>query len=170
MSFQDRSLSGRAFSSSVKARLRPSNGDGGGASQGRMGGGGDAAGVESSGVGSSLYASTVVSIEMEGDDSRMRNGGHSHDRRLNDQQWVLQRKKIGLSRRTKAALRKVKEEESHKNSVLDFIRNNFSRKECVKFVEDKSRRSLPRPLGASPGPEDAPVCHCGKPDDEHHTR
>lgn len=123
-----------------------------------------AEGGDSSALGSSVYASTILSMEMDEEEERRARSS------LNDQQWVLQRKKIGLSRRTKRSMRKVMGSEVHRNAVLDFIRNNFSRKECCQFVEDRSRRFKLRPMAASPGPSDAPVCHCGKPDDEHHSR
>ena len=46
---------------------------------------------------------------------------------LNDQQWILQRKKIGLSRRTKRSLRRVNQTESKNRNVSSFLKS-FKRK------------------------------------------
>ena len=54
--------------------------------------------------------------------------------RMNDQQWVLQRKKIGLSRRNKKALHTRLVEERQKMSAITYIHTHFNRKECTKFV------------------------------------
>ena len=50
-----------------------------------------------SSIGTSIYASTVLSV-----DTAIYEGVEEES--LNDQQWVLQRKKIGLSRRYKSKL------------------------------------------------------------------
>ena len=65
----------------------------------------------------------------------MSHEGEVRDRfRMNDQQWVLQRKKIGLSRRNKRALHTRLVEERQKMSAITYIHTHFNRKECTKFV------------------------------------
>lgn len=73
----------------------------------------------------SVYASTILSMENEEMQHRRAST------KLNDQQWVLQRKKIGLSRRTKKFISKVKSDHNQKRHVLEFITKNFSRKVSV---------------------------------------
>ena len=82
--------------------------------------------------------------------------------------FSFQRKKIGLSRRTKHSLTKVHGSKAHKETVLEFMRSNFKRKECLHFVADPARKW--RPLAATAGPKEAGPCFCGKPEDEHMTR
>ena len=73
----------------------------------------------------SVYASTIWSLENESTRSVPR---------LNDQQWIMQRKKIGLSRKIKSP--KQKNAKSKKEDIVSFIKNNFKRKECVNYVVD----------------------------------
>ena len=53
---------------------------------------------------------------------------------MNDQQWVLQRKKIGLSRRSRRTLHAKLNEERSKMSAITFIHTHFNRKECTEFM------------------------------------
>ena len=85
---------------------------------------------------------------------------------LNDQQWILQRKKIGLSRRTKRSLRRVNQTESKNRNVSSFLKS-FKRKECLRFVKDPNSKG--RPLAAGPGKVEE-ACFCGAPRDQHKTR
>ncbi len=130
-------------------------------------------------VGQSIYASSLFSMEM-GEDSA------TDSNVLNDQQWVLQvlikaayfraskkiflikRKKIGLSRKTNRSIEKVKKSHKREADSIAFIRKNFSRRECLRFVADPKKNK--RPLGARPGPEGNGPCHCGAPVDEHRSR
>ena len=111
-----------------------------------------------SSLGASVYASTVVSMDTDDEDI--------DEEPLNDQQWILQRKKIGLSRRTKRSLRKVNQSESKKNNLASFLQS-FKRKECVRFVTDPSSKG--RPFASGKGPS-SKACFCGAPFDEHKTR
>ena len=91
---------------------------------------------------------------------------------LNDQQWILQRKKIGLSRRTKRSLRRVNQTESKNRNVSSFLKS-FKRKECLRFVKDPNSKG--RPLAAGPAIIPIPgeveeACFCGAPRDQHKTR
>ena len=52
---------------------------------------------------------------------------------MNDQQWVLQRKKIGLSRRSRRTLHAKLNEERSKMSAITYIHTHFNRKECTEF-------------------------------------
>ena len=63
----------------------------------------------------SIYASTVFSVEAEDDEDY-------EQEPLNDQQWILQRKKIGLSRQTKRSLRRVNQTESKRHNVSSFLK------------------------------------------------
>ena len=72
---------------------------------------------------------------------------------MNDQQWVLQRKKIGLSRRSKKALQAKMVEEKQKMSAISYIHTHFNRKECTKYV-----------------PAHNNVCACGLLFKEHKTK
>ena len=118
-------------------------------------------GAASTGAGS-IYASTILSIEE--DDLADEDGFQP----LNDQQWILQRKKIGLPRKTKRSLSKVTEGQAKRNSTIQFLRS-FRRKECCKFVQDLNGKKV-RPLGATTGPKQWGICHCGAPQDEHKSR
>ena len=113
-----------------------------------------------SSLGASVYASTIVSMDTDDSDEDAEP--------LNDQQWVLQRKKIGLSRKTKRSLARVNQSESKKNSIVAFLQS-FKRKECVRYVPF-TKNMTGRPLGARPGPEGGYPCHCGSPEDEHKSR
>lgn len=116
--------------------------------------------VSTSSLGASVYASTVVSMDLDTDDEDF------DEEPLNDQQWILQRKKIGLTRRTKRSLRKVNQSESKKNNLASFLQS-FKRKECVRFVTDPSSKG--RPFASGKGPS-GKTCYCGAPIDEHKTR
>ena len=109
---------------------------------------------------STLYASTVLSVESED------LVGEEYEEPLNDQQWILQRKKIGLSRRTNRSLRRVNETENKKQNVSSFLQS-FKRKECARFVPDPDSKG--RPLAAGPGPDEK-ACYCGAPRDHHKSR
>lgn len=80
----------------------------------------------------------------------------------------MQRKKIGLSRKTNRSIEQVKKTNQASADTIRFIRNNFQRRECVNFVADP--KELKRPIGAKPGPEENGSCHCGAPIDEHRKR
>ena len=58
--------------------------------------------------------------------------------RLNDQQWIMHRKKIGLSRKIKSPKQKTGDSKSRKEDIVTFIRSNFKRKECVNYVHNPS--------------------------------
>ena len=77
-------------------------------------------------IADSVYASTIMSQEEDARRNRYA---------MNDQQWVLQRKKIGLSRRSKKALEARLVEERQKMSAITYIHTHFNRKECTRFVE-----------------------------------
>ena len=115
--------------------------------------------ISSAGTNASIYASTILSLEAEDQEAE--------EEPLNDQQWVLQRKKIGLSRRTKRSLEKVNQNASKRNHIASFLKS-FKRKECVRFVEDPASKG--RPLAAGPGPSHEKACFCGAPTDEHRSR
>ena len=78
-------------------------------------------------MGDSLYASTILSMEEE-----QRKKGPQ----LNDQQWVLQRKKIGLSRRSKKTREAREHAEESKAQTIAFYQSNFSRRDCVQYVHN----------------------------------
>ena len=90
-------------------------------------------------VGESLYASTVLSL---GEQETRRRGAKP----LNDQQWVLQRKRIGLSRKSMKTLQASLDTQKVKMTAITYIETHFNRKECMKF------------LASSPS---SPHCHCG---------
>lgn len=115
--------------------------------------------ISSAGTNASIYASTILSLEAEDQEAE--------EEPLNDQQWVLQRKKIGLSRRTKRSLEKVNQNASKRNHIASFLKS-FKRKECVRFVEDPASKG--RPLAAGPGPRHEKACFCGAPQDGHKSR
>ena len=81
--FQDRLKSAHYFSSSSAAsnrgRMLRGGGEGGEERLSSMEGGGG-------GIGSSVYASTIVSMELEDEEARRGRQGEA----LNDQQWVMQ--------------------------------------------------------------------------------
>ena len=97
----------------------------------------------------SVVASTIWSLENE---------TARKVPRLNDQQWIMHRKKIGLSRKIKSPKQKDKTK-SKKEDIVSFIRNNFKRKECINYVcnpnDSKMRRLTP--------------CYCGATEREHKT-
>ena len=98
---------------------------------------------------SSARASTIWSLENE---------SASRIPRLNDQQWIMQRKKIGLSRNVKRMKKNRESKERSKSNMISFIETNFKRKECVSYVhnEDGKNSDLrPRP------------CYCGATEEEH---
>ena len=118
------------------------------------------AGSLNSSIGGSIFASTILSIEDQSDEE-------DSMQLLNDQQWVLQRKKIGLSRKTSRSLAKVSSNNAKKSSTIQFLKS-FRRKECLRFVKDPSKKFRPR--GAGPGPKRCDMCYCGAPEDEHKSR
>ncbi len=81
MSYQDRMMSAHHFSTASASRHGRLTVDGGGGI-----GGGAIDSSDASGAGSSVYASTIVSMELEGEEARRA----QQEGRLNDQQWVLQ--------------------------------------------------------------------------------
>ena len=97
----------------------------------------------------SLYCSTVLSVEEE--------AGRVGGARLNTQQWILQRKKIGLSRRSVKTLQARIAQEQSKMSAITFIETHFNCVECCEFTAD---------AGAAGGP----TCHCGGPLQLHTSR
>ena len=77
-------------------------------------------------IADSVYASTIMSGE----------GGEVRGRfAMNDQQWVLQRKKIGLSRRSRRTLHAKLNEQRNKMSAITYIHTHFNRKECTEFTK-----------------------------------
>ena len=80
----------------------------------------------------------IISIKEE---NKRRN------RPLNDQQWVLQRKRIGLSRKSMKTLQAAVESQKNKMTAISFIETHFNRKECIQFT----------PVSSS-----SPYCHCGQ--------
>ena len=131
------------------------------------------AGVRSVGASSlagSIYASTILSIdEDESRDYVDWDDDGRHIAQLNDQQWVLQRKKIGLPRRTEKITSKKQDSETKKRTKLSFFKT-CKRKECVKYVTDPEKRKQPK--GASQAPKGANTrpCYCGAPEYEHKKR
>ena len=73
-------------------------------------------------IGESVFASTILSMEQEQERKAPR---------LNDQQWVLQRKRIGLSRKSKKTREAAEQREQSKARTIAFYRSNFSSAECV---------------------------------------
>ena len=146
---------------------------------------------ESRSLGGSIYASTVLSLDAD--------GPHEEDQPLNDQQWggstfhviltirnlhyslcyvcwqILQRKKIGLSRRTKRSLNTVNQSESKNRHLASFLRS-FKRKECIRYVSDPNAKvrletreaRIKNAENKSTTTEKA--CFCGALREEHKTR
>ncbi|KAG7176679.1 Transient receptor potential cation channel subfamily A member 1-like 12 [Homarus americanus] len=52
---------------------------------------------------------------------------------MNDQRWTLQRKKIGLKRRTKGAQERRVKSRQTQDINLSFMHSNFTRKECIRW-------------------------------------
>nr|XP_045593116.1 transient receptor potential cation channel subfamily M member-like 2 [Procambarus clarkii] len=73
---------------------------------------------------------------------------------MNDQRWTLQRKKIGLKRRTKRTWERNDRIKQTDDINLSFIRTHFTRKECIRYVK--------RPNSFTEG-----SCFCGLMPDEH---
>ena len=109
--------------------------------------------LNSTGTTTTLYASTILSLEAE--------DLEAEEEPLNDQQWILQRKKIGLSRRTKRSLEKVNQNATKRNHVSSFLKS-FKRKECIRFVEDPASKGRPLAAGSG-GPDTEKACFCGAP-------
>ena len=103
--------------------------------------------------GESVYASTIWSMESQ----QMKKVP-----KLNDQQWVMQRKKIGLSRKVKKTQQDKQEHEQNKSRFISFMESKFKRKECVQYVH----KDIP---GTSSNPRVRP-CYCGATEVEHKTR
>ena len=80
----------------------------------------------------------IISIKEE---NKRRN------RPLNDQQWVLQRKRIGLSRKSMKTLQAAVESQKNKMTAISFIETHFNRKECMQFTQVSAN---------------SPFCHCGQ--------
>ena len=76
----------------------------------------------------SMYASTIWSLKNESTSKKIP--------RLNDQQWVMQRKKIGLSRKIKTPKQKMGKNSKSKVNIVSFVSKNFMRKECVNYAPD----------------------------------
>ena len=104
----------------------------------------------------SVVASTIWSLERE---------TARKVPRLNDQQWIMHRKKIGLSRKIKSPKQKTGESKSRKEDIVTFIRSNFKRKECVNYVHNPdgdTRDTYTKVHRHRP-------CHCGATAEEHRT-
>ena len=99
----------------------------------------------------SAYASTIWSLENE---------SSKKVPRLNDQQWIMHRKKIGLSRKTKRTQDKFTKKKTKGEDLKSFLQNNFKRKECINFVHNpEGFKTITRPR----------PCFCGATDKEHKT-
>ena len=99
----------------------------------------------------SAFASTIWSLENE---------SSKKVPRLNDQQWIMHRKKIGLSRKTKRTQDKFNKKKTKGEDLKSFIQNNFKRKECINFVHNpEGFKTITRPR----------PCFCGATDKEHKT-
>ncbi|XP_037787631.1 uncharacterized protein LOC119583228 [Penaeus monodon] len=72
---------------------------------------------------------------------------------MDDQRWTLNREKIGLTRKTKSNEEHRSREKQTRDINLNFICNNFTRKECVRYVKDERAKDE--------------RCHCGLPNEEH---
>ena len=116
----------------------------------------DSAKSRSPSIGESLYASTILSIEVchlftinihQYIFSIVKEENKKRNRPLNDQQWVLQRKRIGLSRKSMKTLQASVESQKNKMTAISFIETHFNRKECIQF---------------SPVSSSSPFCHCGQ--------
>ena len=107
----------------------------------------------SSSLGGSVYASTILSVEEE---------GRRRAPVLNDQQWVLQRKKIGLSRKSKKTRQAVEQRQEQKANTIAFYRANFTKRECVHYVHN--------PHSPTVAPHRPRPCHCGAPPEDHRSR
>ena len=104
----------------------------------------------------SVVASTIWSLERE---------TARKVPRLNDQQWIMHRKKIGLSRKIKSPKQKTGDSKSRKEDIVTFIRSNFKRKECVNYVHNPdgdTRDTYTKVHRHRP-------CHCGATAEEHRT-
>ena len=101
-------------------------------------------------ISDSLYASTILSIEEE---------NRRQKKTLNDQQWVLQRKKIGLSRKAAKTLQAKIHQERSKMSAITYIETHFNRKECVNYVHNE----VPSHPVKNP-------CFCGAEKSDHKSR
>ncbi|XP_068222859.1 transient receptor potential cation channel subfamily M member 4-like [Palaemon carinicauda] len=73
---------------------------------------------------------------------------------MTDQRWTLQRKKIGLKRKTKGVQQRQKRNLQSKDISISFILSKFTRKECLRYVYN--------PEGSLPE-----ICYCGLRQDEH---
>ncbi|XP_047482968.1 LOW QUALITY PROTEIN: transient receptor potential cation channel subfamily M member-like 2 [Penaeus chinensis] len=73
---------------------------------------------------------------------------------MDDQRWTLQRKKIGLKRRTKGTRARRVRDIRTRDINLTFIRSHFTRKECVRYGRDPSRNGRR-------------ICFCGLSEVEH---
>ena len=98
----------------------------------------------------SIYASTIWSVNNEALKRKLP--------KLNDQQWIMQRKKIGLSRKIKTPKHLKGKKKGSKVDLKTFVITNFKRKECNKYVHNSS--------GTETESRTAP-CHCGAPRIEH---
>ncbi|XP_042880246.1 uncharacterized protein LOC122258394 [Penaeus japonicus] len=73
---------------------------------------------------------------------------------MDDQRWTLQRKKIGLKRRTKGTRARRVRDIRTRDINLAFVRSHFTRKECVKYCQDPSRNGRK-------------ICYCGLAECDH---
>ncbi|XP_042880248.1 uncharacterized protein LOC122258395 [Penaeus japonicus] len=72
---------------------------------------------------------------------------------MDDNRWTLNREKLGLARKTKNKEEHLTREKQTREMNLHFILNNFTRKECLRYVKsDNSKRGR---------------CHCGLTIDQH---
>ena len=99
----------------------------------------------------SAVASTVWSLENE---------SARKIPRLNDQQWIMQRKKIGLSRNVKRMKENKESKKRLKSNMISYIENQFKRRECCSYVHN--------PEGPNSHIRARP-CHCGATEPEHRT-
>nr|XP_027237710.1 transient receptor potential cation channel subfamily M member 2-like [Penaeus vannamei] len=76
---------------------------------------------------------------------------------MDDQRWTLQRKKIGLKRRTKGTRAMRVRDIRTRDINLTFVRSHFTRKECVRYCHDPSRNGRK-------------ICFCGLAEVDHLSR
>lgn len=73
---------------------------------------------------------------------------------MTDQRWTLQRKKIGLKRKTKGSQQRQKRNLQSRDISISFILSHFTRKECLRYVKNPEALT----------PE---ACYCGLKQEEH---
>ena len=117
-----------------------------------------------------IFSSTILSIEDKEEREYVDwDEDGRHITKLNDQQWVLQRKKIGLSCHTEKIATKKRNSKTQKKEIVRFLKS-FLRKECVKYVRDSQKQQPPK--GACPAAkgDNTWPCYCGAPEYEHKPR